>query len=202
MANNPYVNKVVCGTTTLIDISDTTATADKILQGYGCYGADGAWMDGTAVAGGGGGSSYTLIATDEFTVNTSSTSAKTVGTLTYEAGSSYDMRDKVICVTVFDKQGLRNGHFYGSIFYFTCSQAYNTGSVGGGICYRYGNNSVGQTANKYGVYCSNVTSANTTNNITITISSKYSSTYSLTIDGTFEVNAYLLDWPDGTSPIK
>lgn len=53
MANNPYVNKVVYGATTIIDISDTTATADKILQGYGCYGADGAWIDGTAVAGSG-----------------------------------------------------------------------------------------------------------------------------------------------------
>lgn len=53
MANNPYVNKVVYGATTIIDISDTTATADKILQGYGCYGADGAWIDGTASSGSG-----------------------------------------------------------------------------------------------------------------------------------------------------
>lgn len=53
MASNPYVNKVVFGSNTLIDISDTTATADKILQGYGAYGADGAWMNGTATAGSG-----------------------------------------------------------------------------------------------------------------------------------------------------
>lgn len=53
MASNQYVNKVVFGANTLIDISDTTATADKILQGYGAYGANGAWMDGTAVAGSG-----------------------------------------------------------------------------------------------------------------------------------------------------
>lgn len=53
MANNQYVNKVVYGSQTIIDISDTTATADKILQGYGAYGADGAWMDGTASAGAG-----------------------------------------------------------------------------------------------------------------------------------------------------
>lgn len=48
MANNPYVNKVVFGSATLVDLTGTTATADKILQGYGAYGADGAWMDGTA----------------------------------------------------------------------------------------------------------------------------------------------------------
>lgn len=49
---NPYVNKVVFGTATLVDLTGTTATADKILQGYGAFGADGAWMDGTATSGG------------------------------------------------------------------------------------------------------------------------------------------------------
>lgn len=48
MANNPYVNKVIYGGTTLIDISDTTATADKILEGYTAYGADGQKITGTA----------------------------------------------------------------------------------------------------------------------------------------------------------
>ena len=52
MANNPYVNKVVFGSATLVDLTGTTATADKILSGYGAFGADGAWMDGTASSGG------------------------------------------------------------------------------------------------------------------------------------------------------
>jgi len=47
MATNPYVNKVIFGSATLVDLTGTTATADKILTGYGAYGADGAWMDGT-----------------------------------------------------------------------------------------------------------------------------------------------------------
>lgn len=51
MANNPYVNKVVFGSATLVDLTGTTATADKIMQGYGAFGADGAWMDGTASGG-------------------------------------------------------------------------------------------------------------------------------------------------------
>ena len=57
MANNPYVNKVVYGGTTLIDISDTTATADKILEGYTAYGADGQKLTGTA-------SGQSLVVTD------------------------------------------------------------------------------------------------------------------------------------------
>lgn len=48
MANNPYVNKVIYGGQTLIDISDTTATADKILEGYTAYGANGQKITGTA----------------------------------------------------------------------------------------------------------------------------------------------------------
>jgi hypothetical protein len=55
MANNPYVNKVVYGNNTLIDLTDATATADKILQGYTAYGADGQKLTGTATASSGSG---------------------------------------------------------------------------------------------------------------------------------------------------
>ena len=52
MANNPYVNKVeLADGTSLIDISDSTVTADKILQGYTAYGADGSKLTGTATSG-------------------------------------------------------------------------------------------------------------------------------------------------------
>ena len=44
MANNKVQ---LADGTTLIDLTGTTATADKILQGYGAFGANGVWMDGT-----------------------------------------------------------------------------------------------------------------------------------------------------------
>ena len=47
------INKVKYGNTTLIDLTGTTATADKILTGYGAYGKDGVWMDGSASTGSG-----------------------------------------------------------------------------------------------------------------------------------------------------
>lgn len=53
MAVSMAVSKVSLNGNTLIDISDTTATANQILIGYGAYGADGIWMDGT-VSGEGG----------------------------------------------------------------------------------------------------------------------------------------------------
>ena len=47
------VPKTGGGTAYFVDVSDTTATADKIIQGYGAYGANGQWISGTATGGGG-----------------------------------------------------------------------------------------------------------------------------------------------------
>jgi len=48
MADNPYVNKVVYGSDTLIDISDTTATSEDVLNGKYFYTASGAKSQGSA----------------------------------------------------------------------------------------------------------------------------------------------------------
>lgn len=39
------------GTAMFTDTSPTTATADKMMQGYGAFGADGVWFDGTIIDG-------------------------------------------------------------------------------------------------------------------------------------------------------
>ena len=47
MANNEYINKVIYGGRTLIDLTNDTITADKILSGYTAHAASGAPITGT-----------------------------------------------------------------------------------------------------------------------------------------------------------
>lgn len=51
MANNQYVNKVQYGSTTLIDLTSDTVTADKLMQGYTAHDRSGALITGTATGG-------------------------------------------------------------------------------------------------------------------------------------------------------
>ena len=53
MANNPYVNKVIYGGTTLIDITDTTAEPSDVATGKYFYSASGEKVEGTNAGGGG-----------------------------------------------------------------------------------------------------------------------------------------------------
>ena len=46
MANNEYINKVIYGGNTLIDLTSDTVTADKILSGYTAHAASGAPITG------------------------------------------------------------------------------------------------------------------------------------------------------------
>lgn len=75
------IAKVIVNGVTTMDVTQTTATADKILQGYGCIGADGEWIDGTATAGG----SPTLQSK-----SVSYTPSETAQSATVTADSSYD----------------------------------------------------------------------------------------------------------------
>lgn len=218
MANNPYVNKVVYGGQTLIDISDTTATADKILQGYTAYGADGQKLTGTATGsggsvtqdqdgfiilpptggGGGGGSSYELLTSQEFTVSTTSTSNITVGTIA--TGASAYTSDKILYVKIRDKAGQKINQHYGSDSFFANPYpkiSSSTTSSTRAILTYYVNDvgKMGVSSTAYGVYANSVNSSGD-----IVIYARYSSSNSHTIDGTFKCDVYLLDWVGDVSP--
>lgn len=200
MANNPYVNKVqLADGTTLIDISDTTAAAADVAQGKYFYDASGAKVQGTATGGGGGG--WTLLASDEFTVNTSSTSYTEIDTIEVGVNSP----DSIYLITVYDKSGKRNGYFYGSESFFVFDKITNTNGFGGGMYHRYANSTMGSYANTassgYGVYCRTLSYSTNTGKLTASICSRYNATYSLTVNSNYEVKVYSCKWPNNVNPL-
>ena len=149
----------------------------------------------------GGGSSYKLLASQEYTANTTSTSATVLGTIS--AGSAAWTSDDILYVRIRDKAGKRSGYFYGSDAWVTNINDANgvTTDISAipKIAYSYNSNTWYQafqaTASGYGVYLAKVAS-----NGTITISTRYSSTSSRTINGTYLVEVFALKWPDNEKP--
>ena len=184
------------------DVSDTTAAAADVASGKQFYDASGTLTQGTA-SGGGGGSSYTLIGSKEFTVNTTSTSAAEVGTFECDPDDLWTST-KIIVVQVRDKLGPRNGYFTGTDSYFTQTVTINNQATTA-ITYRltrmmsidssgnYFEDRVSGTT-VYGVYCSKIAKSGV-----VTISSRYN-TNLRTINSTYVVKVFALDWPSGDAP--
>lgn len=148
------------------------------------------------------GSSYTKLGETTLNVNTTSTSAASAGTL--NLGSSAATASKILYVRIRDTAGKRAGYFYGSDTYFFNYQEANNSISNLGYAaraiHRYSDSSVWSTyipstTTGYGVYAYTISGGGT-----LTIYSRYNSRYSLTINGTYKVEAYLLDTPDGVSP--
>lgn len=145
---------------------------------------------------------YTLLASKELTVSTTSTSAASAGTVS--AGTDAWTKDKIIYVRIRDKAGKRAGYFYGSDVYFINFQAANESTTtltqASRLIHRYSSSNAwttycAGTTTGYGVYGHSITSDGTVN-----IYHRYNSTYSLTIDGTYTVEVYSLDFPNLISP--
>lgn len=148
--------------------------------------------------GGGGGYGYTKLAEQDFTVNTSSTVATDIGTIA--CGSEAITSDKMLYVRVRDKAGKRAGYFLGADqLYVDVNSANHTGGTITPITSTLGYDSNGtfkSTTTRCGVYSNQLSSDGN-----LTITAKYNSNYG-TLDGTYHVEVYLLDWPDGVSPFN
>lgn len=154
----------------------------------------------TVSVSGGGSSSWTKIAETSYQVSRTETSATTVAT--WDTGhNELWTSNKWVYVRVRDSAGKRNEYFYGSDQFFcnvylvngtsstnTTSAIRNTIRVSsnGFIVYPT------TTTTGYGVYADTLYSDGG-----IRIRTRYNSTYSLTIDGTYKVEVYLLDPPTG-----
>lgn len=198
------VNKVVKSDgTTLIDISGTTATASDVASGKIFFASDGTETTGTASSGSGA-SSWTLVASTSYQISTTSTSNVTVAT--WETGdTSIWTSDKIVYVRIRDTAGKRAGYFYGSDNFFVNylpanSSSSSSFSYGIRYSFRYTTGSVYYSSyttatSGYGIYADMIYS-----NGDIRIRSRYNSSSSLTIDGTYSVEVYLLT-PPTNAPI-
>lgn len=146
-----------------------------------------------------GGSSYTKIASADYMVNTTATTGYSIGTLAL--GSTYWTSSKIIYVQVRDKAGARNDHFVGSdVWFFNANAANgNTGTFSGrfgGTIYRLSAGSFGVVNSTYGIYGYSISATGD-----LEIYARYSSSNSHTIDGTYNVTVYALDYaPDQGNP--
>lgn len=161
-----------------------------------------------------GGSSYTFIASTEYTVSTSSTTS--IELESFDTGdTSIWTSDKMVYVKIRDKAGRRNGYYYGSDSFIinlikgnglTATSSYQIAgssfyqNAGGYLqqaeLYR-GSSSASVTG--YGIYPTFIY-----NDGRISLNARYStSSFSTgTIDGTFSIEVYLLDFPNGISPFN
>ena len=176
----------------------------KSITANGTYDAEDDSADGyssvTVNVPSSGSSAWTKIAETSYQVNTTQTSNQTVATL--ETGhSELWTSDKWVYVRIRDTAGKRSGYFYGSDQFF-----YNIIPVNGAtgtsattwlrMYNRYsGTTYTAQAATGntgYGVFADTLYSDGS-----IRIRSRYSSSISLTINGTYKVEVYLLDPPAG-----
>ena len=129
---------------------------------------------------------YKKLYSGEITCSTTDTNITTIATITVDGAYR---TDKLIYCRIRDKAGKRNGYFYGTDNF--CSKA----ATLTGFVYKCDNDATVVNATTSGIY---VRALGTDGKITI--ASRYNSLYTTTIDGTYTIEIYALDWPDDTSP--
>ena len=168
----------------------------KSITQNGTYSASSDSADGySSVTVNVAGSSWTKVAETTYTTSTTSTSAETVET--WETGhSEIWTNSKWVYVRIRDTAGKRAGYFYGSdnLFLVPFSGTSTTTTVR--FSERYASSgyavSATSTTTGYGVYADTLYSDGR-----IRIRKRYHSSNSLTINGTYKVEVYLLDPPTG-----
>lgn len=188
------INKIVYGDTTLIDLTNATATAADIASGKTAFSKEGILLTGTAA-----GSSYHKIDSKQFTVNITSTSAVSVGSLAL--GSDIWDSSKILYIKVRDDAGPRNGYFTSSdswiLNYLAASSSSYTLGVGVTLYTRKTSTSIATRAaamaDAYGIFPRSLTPSGG-----LAIFGRYNSSYTGTINGTYTVEVYFVDYAPNT----
>lgn len=187
----------------VVSDSNLTSVADAIRTKAGTS-AEIYFPDGFVSAIGAIPMSYTLLASTEIETSTTSTSSTQCGLITDISGLW--TKDKIVYIRVRDKAGKRPGYFYGTDTFLFNSNAANgeSGNISTGlrITYRYNSDS------SWGVYYTSGSAAYGVYGYSIYDDGKiyffkrYHADNSLTVNGTYVCEVFLLDWPGGVSPFN
>lgn len=153
----------------------------------------------TVIAGGGGSASpWTHLTHEEVEVSTTSTSTSTVINIILPA---LIQTKWIVYIQIRDMAGLRDGYFAGSDT-FAVSNVNTTSGIGGAItpfavacfkCTSAANKTASVSRQNYGVFPHQFISRDDA----LRISSRYNATNSGTIDGTYSIDVFTLDYPEG-----
>lgn len=124
-----------------------------------------------------------------------SASAVTAGSKTY--GSSIYTKEKIIWVRIRDKAGKRAGYFAGcDTFFINTNKANGSTSsytTAGRFIHRYSSGGAwGQAVGSYGIYGYSISSGGN-----LVLRKCYNANYSLKIEGTYLIDVFTLDYPNG-----
>ena len=189
-------SKFIYNGVTKFDLTADTVDAAHLSSGYTAHGADGEAITGTLIP------EITRLYSGELTDTYNSSTAEAVVTLSL--GSSAYTSTGILYVKIRDKTGRQNGYYYGTdafIFNRYPAQEATTAAINSGAAYGYNINvyrttstgafaSYGTTSTGYGLYPYQLTSAGK-----LTIRHRYSADYSLTINGTYTIEVYLIKGP-------
>lgn len=177
-------------------LTDANLVAGNIKNGVEIFGVTGSYQ-------GGGGSNWTLIKSQEFTINTTSTTNSLAGEVTLDVSDIQDL-NAVLWVHIRDKAGKRTGYFYGNDAIYI-NYIYKNGQTSEIPTKPYAIWSVNSSGaysiavSAYGVYARYLYQTST--NHYLQIYQRYSSSYG-TINGTFKVDVYKLTLPSGFTMLE
>ena len=129
---------------------------------------------------------YKKLYSGEIQCSTTSTSVTNISTITVDGAYT---ENKIIYIKVRDKVGRRDGYYFGNDCFAI------KGSSGVIFVYRGDSGSLVVSSASFGIYVRAIDT-----NGTITMASRYNSSITLTIDGTYTVEIYALDWPNNDAP--
>lgn len=163
-------------------LSDANLVAGNVKKDVSIFGVTGTYE------GGGGGSNWTLLASKEFSANTTSTSQTTIGNIDLD---SLPTGDYIIWIHVRDKAGARNGYFYGTdSFFLVFNGARPTNANPPGYTQRYSGSAFSVSSTMRGIYPYQINTSNQ-----VVMYARYASSTSGTINGTYKCDVYKLTFP-------